>query len=117
MSFSHPAGAFSPPQDGRWPSPTANGVWLAQQGLQVLSLDFSPAAQRKGEALARARGVEVTFVLADVHAWTYPESAFDVVVEIFAQFSSPPERERKWAGMRKAIKAAHAALYRARKGR
>jgi SAM-dependent methyltransferase len=81
-----------------------NGVWLAQQGLQVLSLDFSPAAQRKGKALARARGVEVTFVLADVHAWTYPESAFDVVVEIFAQFSSPPERERKWAGMRKAIK-------------
>ena len=77
-----------------------DGVWLAQQGLQVLSLDFSPAAQRKGKALARARGVEVTFVLADVHAWTYPESAFDVVVEIFAQFSSPPEREPKWAGLR-----------------
>lgn len=81
-----------------------NGVWLAEQGLQVLSLDFSPAAQRKGEALARARGVEVLFVLADAHAWSYPESAFDVVVEVFTQFSSPPERERKWAGMRSALK-------------
>lgn len=81
-----------------------NGVWLAQQGLQVLSLDFSPAGQRKAKALARARGVDVTFVLADVHAWAYPENAFDVVVEIFGQFSPPPERERKWAGMRKALK-------------
>ncbi len=81
-----------------------NGVWLAQQGLQVLSLDFSPAAQRKGKALARARGIEVMFVAADVHAWAFPESAFDVVVEIFAQFSPPSERERKWAGMRGALK-------------
>ena len=31
-------------------------------------------------------------------------AAFDVVVEIFTQFSSPAERARKWAGMRKALK-------------
>jgi SAM-dependent methyltransferase len=81
-----------------------NGVWLAQQGLQVLSLDFSPTGQRKAKTLARTHGVAVTFELADVHAWAYPESAFDVVAEIFTQFSSPSERERKWAGMRKALK-------------
>ncbi|MEZ5889059.1 MAG: class I SAM-dependent methyltransferase [Xanthobacteraceae bacterium] len=69
--------------------------------MQVLSLDFSPSGQRKAKALAHARGVDVTFVLADVHAWAYPESAFDVVAEIFTQFSSPSERERKWAGMRR----------------
>lgn len=81
-----------------------NGVWLAQQGLQVLSLDFSPSGQRKAKELARARGVDVAFELADAHVWAYPESAFDVVVEIFGQFSPPAERARKWAGMRKALK-------------
>lgn len=41
---------------------------------------------------------------ADVHAWDYPPEAFDVVVEIFTQFSSPAERAKKWAGMRRALK-------------
>ncbi len=82
-----------------------NGIWLAQQGLDVLSLDFSPAAQRKARALAVERQVEIEFVQADVHAWDYPESAFDVVVEIFAQFSSPSERAEKWAGMRRTLKS------------
>jgi SAM-dependent methyltransferase len=81
-----------------------NGVWLAEQGLDVLSLDFSPAAQRKARALAAERRVKVSFVQADVHAWDYPELAFDVVVEVFAQFSSPDERAAKWAGMRRTLK-------------
>jgi len=77
-----------------------NGVWLAEQGLDVVSLDFSPAAQKKARALARERGVEVAVVAADVHRWAYPDSAFDVVAEIFTQFSSPAER----AVMRRALK-------------
>lgn len=81
-----------------------NGVWLAEQGLDVLSIDFSPSGQRKAKALARERGVDVRFELADVHSWAYPEAAFDVVVEIFTQFSTPSERLRKWAGMRRALK-------------
>ena len=81
-----------------------NGVWLAQQGLDVLSIDFSPAAQAKARALAAETGVAVTFEQADVHAWPYPENAFDVVAEIFTQFSAPPDRARKWAGMRRALK-------------
>jgi ubiquinone/menaquinone biosynthesis C-methylase UbiE len=81
-----------------------NGVWLAEHGLDVVSLDFSPSAQEKGRQLARERGVQVEFVLADVHTWPYPDRAFDVVVEIFAQFSAPAERALKWAGMRRALK-------------
>jgi SAM-dependent methyltransferase len=81
-----------------------NGVWLAEQGLDVVSLDFSPSAQRKGRALAKERGVTVTFLQADVHAFDYPDAAFDVVAEIFTQFSTPAERSMKWAGMRKALK-------------
>ena len=81
-----------------------NGVWLAEQGLDVVSLDFSPAAQNKARALAAERGVRVVFVMADVHVWDYPQATFDVVVEIFAQFSPPADRTIKWRGMRRALK-------------
>ncbi|MGN6749295.1 MAG: class I SAM-dependent methyltransferase [Xanthobacteraceae bacterium] len=82
-----------------------NGVWLAEQGLDVVSLDFSPAAQSKARALAAERGVTVAFIEADVHAWDYPQAIFDVVVEIFAQFSPPSQRAIKWRGMRRALKS------------
>ena len=81
-----------------------NGVWLAEQGLDVLSLDFSPTAQAKAKKLAAERGAKLAFELGDVHTWAYPEAAYDVVVEIFTQFSTPAERAMKWAGMRKALK-------------
>ncbi len=81
-----------------------NGVWLAERGLDVVSIDFSPAAQKKARALAAERRVNVTVLHADVHGWDYPEAAFDVVVEIFTQFSSPAQRELKWAGMRRTLK-------------
>ena len=82
-----------------------NGVWLAEQGLDVVSIDFSPSAQKKARALAAERGVAVDFRQVDVHAWDYPQAGFDVVVEIFTQFSSPAERALKWAGMRRALKS------------
>ena len=82
-----------------------NGVWLAEQGLDVLSIDFSPSAQKKARALAAERNAKVTFQQADIHGWNYPDAAFDVVVEIFTQFSSPDERTQKWAGMRRALKS------------
>lgn len=80
-----------------------NGVWLAEAGLDVVSLDFSPAAQEKARALARTRGVSITTVLADAIAWDYPEHAFDVVAVIFTQFCGPQERARKFAGVRRTL--------------
>lgn len=81
-----------------------NGVWLAQQGLEVTSADFSPSAQAKARKLAAEHNVSVSFVEADAHEWDYPAEAFDVVVEIFTQFSTPDKRPKKWAGMRRALK-------------
>jgi SAM-dependent methyltransferase len=81
-----------------------NGVWLAEQGLDVVSLDFSPAGQSKAATLAAEHGVSLEIVQGDVHTWDYPENAFDVVAEIFTQFSSPAERKAKWDGMRKTLK-------------
>jgi SAM-dependent methyltransferase len=81
-----------------------NSVWLAEQGLGVHAIDFSPTGQDKARALARERNVKVNFELADAHTWAYPDEAFDVVCDIFTQFSAPTERAVKWAGMRKALK-------------
>jgi SAM-dependent methyltransferase len=81
-----------------------NGVWLAEQGLDVVSLDFSPSAQGKAAELTRARGVRMRIERGDVHDWDYPDEAFDVVCEVFTQFSTPAERARKWAGMKKTLK-------------
>lgn len=81
-----------------------NGVWLAQQGLEVTSTDFSPSAQAKGRKLAAENNVTANFIEADAHEWAYPEEAFDVVAEIFTQFSTPEKRPKKWAGMRCALK-------------
>lgn len=81
-----------------------NGVWLAEQGLDVLSIDFSPAAQAKARALAQARGVTITTELVDLAQFDWPETAFDVVVDIFTQFFGPAGRAAKFAGIRKALK-------------
>ena len=81
-----------------------NGVWLAEQGLDVHSIDFSPRAQEKARALARKRGVEPRFETIDVHAFPFPENAYDVVVEVFTQFSTPSQRAVKWAGMLRTLK-------------
>src|SRR5277367_5321341 len=43
-----------------------NGVWLAEQGLDVLSIDFSPTALAKARALAQERGVRLRTEVADV---------------------------------------------------
>jgi SAM-dependent methyltransferase len=81
-----------------------NGVFLAEQGLDVLSLDFSPLAQAKAKRLAESRGVHMRVEQADMTAWHWPDAAFDVVAAIFIQFASPLERERIFTGIKKTLK-------------
>ncbi len=81
-----------------------NGVWLAEQGLKVHAIDFSPAALAKAAKLAAERGVTLEFEQADVLTWAWPEAAYDVVVAIFIQFAPPPEREHIIVGMRRTLK-------------
>jgi SAM-dependent methyltransferase len=79
-----------------------NGVWLAQRGLDVLSVDFSPAAQAKARALARERNVGLRIERVDVTTWDWPKDEFDVIAAIFIQF--PCERARIFAGIKSALK-------------
>ncbi len=80
-----------------------NGVWLAQQGLRVLSVDASDVGLRKARELAADRGVRLRTERADLATWTWPEAEFDVVVAIFIHF--PPElRARMHRAMLGALK-------------
>jgi SAM-dependent methyltransferase len=81
-----------------------NGVFLAECGLDVLSVDFSPNAQAKARALAASRGVTITTETADIIHWDWPVGAYDVVAAIFFQFAGPKDRETIFAGLRAALK-------------
>lgn len=81
-----------------------NGVWLAEQGLAVTSVDFSPVALAKARALAQRAGVAIETVEADLGAWQWPSETYDVVVAIFIQFAPPPMRAAMFAGMAAALK-------------
>ncbi|MBP9231652.1 MAG: class I SAM-dependent methyltransferase [Phenylobacterium sp.] len=81
-----------------------NGVWLAQQGLSVVSVDSSAVAQAKARSLAQARGVEMDFEQVDLSAWAWPRAEFDLVVAIFIQFAPPALRMQLFADMAHALK-------------
>jgi SAM-dependent methyltransferase len=81
-----------------------NGVWLAQQGLDVTSVDFSPVAIEKAKKRAAEAGVTLELVVADLGAWAWPKAAFDVVAGIFFQFASPAERAAIFRNIKAALK-------------
>lgn len=81
-----------------------NGVFLAEQGLDVLSVDFSPIAQEKARTLAKERGVVMRIEQADIIEWHWPPEEFDVVAAIFFQFALPPQREKIFAGIKRTLK-------------
>ena len=81
-----------------------NGVWLAQQGLDVLSVDGSSVAQDKARKLATARGVQLAIEHADLDTWAWPVGQMDVVVGIFIQFVGPSGRDKQFANMKRALK-------------
>ncbi len=70
-----------------------NGVFLAERGHAVTSVDLSIEGLRKAERLARERGVALETVHADLATYDPPEDAFAGVVSIFAH-TPPPVRRR-----------------------
>jgi cyclopropane fatty-acyl-phospholipid synthase-like methyltransferase len=81
-----------------------NGVFMAEQGLDVLSIDFSPVAQEKARKLAAERGVTLKVERVDILNWDWPVEAFDVVVGVFFQFAGPEGRAKIFEGIKKALK-------------
>jgi SAM-dependent methyltransferase len=81
-----------------------NGVWLAQQGLHVVSVEASPVALKKARRLAQQRGVAIDFEQADLAQWEWGEDRFDAVAAIFIQFAPPGLREQIFAGIKRCLK-------------
>jgi cyclopropane fatty-acyl-phospholipid synthase-like methyltransferase len=80
-----------------------NAVFLAECGLSVLSVDFSPTAQAKAHKLAAARGVTIETRTVDLLSWQWPDG-FDVIVGIFFQFVESEQRPAVFQNIRDALK-------------
>ena len=63
-----------------------NGVWLAQRGLLVDSVDVSPLATAKARELAKARGVKLNIETADLTSWNWPQAHYDIVAALYVHF-------------------------------
>lgn len=80
-----------------------NGVWLAEQGLAVTSLDWSGEGVARARALADWRGVALECVVADATVWDWPEAAFDLVAWVFVHLP-PGDRAAVAAEVARALK-------------
>jgi cyclopropane fatty-acyl-phospholipid synthase-like methyltransferase len=77
-----------------------NGVWLAEQGLNVLSVDFSPVALKKADELAATAQVTLETECVDLATWDWGAPRFDLVAAIFIQFAAPDLRDHIFQKMK-----------------
>ena len=81
-----------------------NGVWLAEQGLQVDAFDFSPLALDKARNLAQRRHQNVHWQCSDWQSFGWKPAHYDNVVGIFFQFANPDDRAALFAQMDASLK-------------
>jgi SAM-dependent methyltransferase len=74
-----PGGSVLVPGDGEG----RNGVWLAEQGLQVTAVDSSAVGLDKLRTLAADRHVAVQTIHADLQEWTPEPESFDAIALIY----------------------------------
>jgi cyclopropane fatty-acyl-phospholipid synthase-like methyltransferase len=63
-----------------------NGVWLACQGLDVLSIDLSEVGLSKARQLAALKNVCIRTLQLDIRDYKWPAEAFDLIVSVFVHF-------------------------------
>ncbi|MDO8695204.1 MAG: class I SAM-dependent methyltransferase [Sheuella sp.] len=83
-----------------------NGVWMAQLGCEVWSVDAAPNATDKARRLAAERGVSdrMHILTHDMMLWDWQAQQFDAVVGIFFQFANPKMRTALFQGMQQATR-------------
>ncbi len=70
-----------------------NGVWLAELGLNVTTVDASRIGVHKANLLAAERGVTIDAHVADLAAWEWPERSYDVIVSIYLHWPEDTRAE------------------------
>ena len=63
-----------------------NGVWLAKNGYNVTSIDFSPKAIEKTNRLAQENNVSINTKCGDLLDYNFGKNKYDGIVSIFAHF-------------------------------
>ncbi len=63
-----------------------NGVWLAERGLSVHTVDVSPLGVTKALELAKTRGVAINAEIADLLSWHWPSGRYDIVAALYLHF-------------------------------
>src|SRR5512141_2725741 len=78
----HPVSSVLVPGDGEG----RNGVWLAEQGHRVTTVDSSDVGLAKARALAAERGVTIETITADLADWEPSEKSVDGLVLTYVHF-------------------------------
>lgn len=81
-----------------------NGVWLAEQGLQVDAFDFSENAIQKARDLAQRKALTIHWHCSDWQSFEWQPAHYDNMVGIFFQFATPAERMALFAKMDASLK-------------
>lgn len=68
-----------------------NSIWLAEQGWDVVGVDFSQVAIQRAREIAQRRGVSVEWIVADLNEYDPPKRWFDLVVDLYIHLE-PNER-------------------------
>jgi SAM-dependent methyltransferase len=80
-----------------------NGVFIAECGAAVTTVDASPVGVHKAQLLAAERGVTLDAMAADLTAWQWPVAAYDAVVSVYLHWASA-DRARMHTAMIAALK-------------
>jgi len=70
-----------------------NGVWLAEQGLAVTSVDASAVGLEKARDLAFRHGVSIATVHADLADFDIGRARWDIIVSIFCHLPPPLRKQ------------------------
>jgi SAM-dependent methyltransferase len=73
-----------------------NALWLAEKGWRATAVDFSSVAVAKGRAAAESRGLDVTWIAADLLDYEPERGAYDAV--LIAYLHLPPDDMRRVLG-------------------
>lgn len=87
-----------------------NGVWVAQQGCKVTSVDMSSLGLDKAHALATTREVSIDTLVADLADYNLGEAKWDFIVGIFCHMP-PPVRTKVLSAIPAALKSGGYALF------
>jgi tellurite methyltransferase len=60
-----------------------NAVFLAEQGFEAEAIDISPVAISRARKLAKARGVKIKAMAADLDAYPIPEKEYEVILNFY----------------------------------